>query len=189
MKKTIFFTLIIVMYLSIMSIIYAVDTNHHSIKDCTLMKNSDSKVNCWKLEKIDRKLNKVLRLLRSDSSEQDYYPTINTEYTCKIKNSSYGFEGYGENIDEATKDAFKSCKTAHFSQSFCAKFFRGCESMEFKSNDHFQCKIKNIKALGETKKEAKARAIQLCSMAYYSKSFCVKSLKKCTFIPSSNNYE
>ena len=188
-KKTFLnYLIIIATFFSMLSISYAVEVNHHPRKDCDLMRDQDAKVNCWKLEKIDRKLTKVLRLLKHDNGGPDFYYPLQTEYTCKIKSSSYSFEGHGKSIDEATKDAFKMCKFAHYSQNTCARMFQGCESLEFDANDHFQCEVKGIKSLGETKREAKDRAMQLCKMAYHSDALCVRGFKQCVFKPGNNHH-
>ena len=81
-------------------------------RGCERVYSPDAKVNCIKLNKINRKLNQVIRILETnDGNYPGDYKKV--EYTCKARvlNNKF-FEGYGRTSKEA-QYSFSTCEKVY----------------------------------------------------------------------------
>jgi len=157
------------------------DKNHHGYSECRNMRDADVQANCFKLERMDRKLNKMLRVLTNDGHRDRY--GLRREYACLGKAKIYGndelFAGYGKTSEEALTSYYKSCNK-RYTKSACGRLLKGCDVEEFPRQTYFYCEVKKFKGVGRTKKEAKSQAISTCKVSGYMASHCEASFKGCS---------
>ena len=152
-------------------------------RGCERVYNSDAKINCIKLNKVNRKLNRVLRYL--ERGEVDYSGNIiRREFTCKARiHGNRYFEGYGRNAEEAQENFYQNCSKA-YSKYTCGRSGVQCEYKEVERSTHFACEIYHLsgqnvfKGVGRTKNEALTQTINLCLNTWKEKT-CFQRIKQC----------
>ena len=162
--------------------ILSVSAHERDFIGCEKVYNADAKINCIKLNKINRKLNRLFQLFEDDGSTNIL--TRKVEYTCKgrVVGNTY-FEGFGVNPQEAQNNFFSLCEKA-YSKYSCSRVAVACDFEEYDREAHFSCEISvhnrvsYIKGSGRTKREALSQAISLCSRSYSEKS-CLRRTHNC----------
>ena len=152
-------------------------TSNHPKDRCRFMHNEDARTNCYQLERVNRKLSKVLHLLNRGSYQDDHRYV--KEYSC-IGGGKYNgkYAGYGATSKLAMDDYMKFCTIA-WSKKWCGQALRSCDLEEYNVSTHFNCEVGRFKGVGKSKKEAKLQAFRMCEAAYGQK-YCARSFKKCS---------
>ena len=151
-------------------------TDVHNNDKCRYMRSDDARINCYQLERVNRKLSKVLHLLNRESYQQDYRYV--KEYSCTGGSKYNGkYAGYGATSKLAMDDYIKFC-TLNWSKKWCGQVLKSCDLEEYHVDTHFNCEVSRFKGVGKSKKEAKLQAFRMCETAYGQK-YCARSFKKC----------
>jgi len=172
----------------VVSILFAgvltVSANERDQRGCEGVYGRDAKINCIKLNKVNRKLNHIIKLL--EYSDVGHFGDLKkVEYTCRanIAGNKF-FEGYGSTPELARKNFFLNCEKA-YSRYSCSRSGLQCDFQEHNPRAHFYCEISRftgassvIRGMGLTKKDALNQALNMCSVGSKVND-CLKRVKKC----------
>ena len=162
--------------------VFSVSAHEKDSIGCERVYNADAKINCIKLDKVNRKLNRLFQLLEGSGSTD--IVTRKLEYTCKgrVVGNNY-FEGYGRNPQEAQNNFLSLCEKK-YSKYTCSRVGVSCDFEEYDRRSHFLCEISVhnrvsfIKGVGRTKKEALSQSISLCNRSFSEKT-CLRGTHNC----------